>query len=450
MKKAIIIGASSGIGRELANILSKDNYILGLAARRDELLIQLQKELDTDSYVKHIDISKQDDAMKQLIKLINEMKDIDLIIITSGTGHINNELNWNKEKETIDVNVIGVTAMINISLKYFMTKNSGHCECILIAGNGDLNVKYYNGKFDAYQRTYILESKNKLYLHTKYLYYYMNKYIEILRKQSIGGVIKYIRIGNLTDIKIQVPPFETQENIAIILEKTEKALRSRREANRLLDVYLKSVFVEMFGDVRNNSYKLESKKLYDICEKIYGGGTPSKSCVEYFQGNIPWVTPKDMKCTIIYDSIDHITEDAIKNSSTNLVEPNSLLMVIRSGILKRYLPLAINKREVTINQDMKAFIVNNDIVNVYYLYYYFKLYQSVLLQNVRSVTADNIEFNIIKNLEVPIPLIKLQTEFACIVEKVEILKEKNKKSESELQNLFNSLRQNAFNSELKL
>jgi len=126
MKKAIIIGASSGIGRELANILSKDNYILGLAARRDELLIQLQKELDTDSYVKHIDISKQDDAMRQLIELINEMKDIDLIIITSGTGHINNELNWNKEKETIDVNVIGVTAMINISLKYFMTKNSGH------------------------------------------------------------------------------------------------------------------------------------------------------------------------------------------------------------------------------------------------------------------------------------------------------------------------------------
>jgi len=89
-------------------------------------LIQLQKELDTDSYVKHIDISKQDDAMRQLIELINEMKDIDLIIITSGTGHINNELNWNKEKETIDVNVIGVTAMINISLKYFMTKNSGH------------------------------------------------------------------------------------------------------------------------------------------------------------------------------------------------------------------------------------------------------------------------------------------------------------------------------------
>ena len=125
MKKAIIIGASSGIGMELAKIHAKDNYILGLAARRDELLIKLQKELDTQTFVKHIDISKPDEAMNQLTGLLDEMNGVDLIIITSGTGYINPKLDWSMEKDTIDVNVCGVTAMINISIKYFREKGSG-------------------------------------------------------------------------------------------------------------------------------------------------------------------------------------------------------------------------------------------------------------------------------------------------------------------------------------
>lgn len=125
MKKAIIVGASSGIGRELSKILATNNYVLGLAARRDALLIQLQKELDTKTYVKHIDISRPVDAMNQLTELISEMKGVDMIIVTSGTGYINHELDWQKEKETIDVNVSGVTSIINVALKHFIEKNSG-------------------------------------------------------------------------------------------------------------------------------------------------------------------------------------------------------------------------------------------------------------------------------------------------------------------------------------
>lgn len=58
-------------------------------------------------------------------ELITEMKEVDIIIITSGTGYINHELDWQKEKNTIDVNVSGVTSMINVSLKHFIGKNSG-------------------------------------------------------------------------------------------------------------------------------------------------------------------------------------------------------------------------------------------------------------------------------------------------------------------------------------
>ena len=78
------------------------------------------------------------------------------------------------------------------------------CECVLVAGNGDLNVKYYNGKFDAYQRTYIIEDNGSGKLYMPYLYYFMDGYVEELRRLSIGGVIKYIKLGNLTDAFIEL------------------------------------------------------------------------------------------------------------------------------------------------------------------------------------------------------------------------------------------------------
>ena len=93
------------------------------------------------------------------------------------------------------------------------------CECVLLAGNGDLNVKYYNGKFDAYQRTYIIESADKEKLIVPYLYCFLDKYVETLRVQSIGGVIKYIKLGNLTEAIIPLPNIEKQ---AKIVEKLDK------------------------------------------------------------------------------------------------------------------------------------------------------------------------------------------------------------------------------------
>lgn len=71
------------------------------------------------------------------------------------------------------------------------------CECVLVAGNGDLNVKYYNGKFDAYQRTYIITPLSNDVINTKYLYYLINSKINMLRNKSIGGVIKYIKLSDL-------------------------------------------------------------------------------------------------------------------------------------------------------------------------------------------------------------------------------------------------------------
>ncbi|MFQ5580943.1 MAG: SDR family NAD(P)-dependent oxidoreductase [Nitrospiria bacterium] len=146
MKKAIIIGASSGIGRELAKVLSQAGYVLGLAGRRSNLLAELQKELPNESFVKYIDVSQTEKAMVSVNELFSDMNDVDLVIISSGVGFINSELQWPQEKETIDVNVSGFAAMANVVMRYFLQKGSGHLLGIssIAAIRGDGSAPAYN------------------------------------------------------------------------------------------------------------------------------------------------------------------------------------------------------------------------------------------------------------------------------------------------------------------
>lgn len=119
-------------------------------------------------------------------------------------------------------------------------KYSYDCECVLVAGNGDLNVKYYYGKFDAYQRTYIIESRNKNILSVKYLYFLLDNYLDTLRKEAIGGVIKYIKLSNLSEAKIKLLDLEKQLEIVNILEKINLLISLRKNQLKKLDELVKS------------------------------------------------------------------------------------------------------------------------------------------------------------------------------------------------------------------
>ena len=127
------------------------------------------------------------------------------------------------------------------------------CECVLVAGNGDLNVKYYNGKFDAYQRTYIIESIDKSVLSVPYLFCFLDRYVEELRKQSIGGVIKYIKLGNLTEAKIPMLCIEEQSNIVNTLNKVNNLISMRKQQLSKLDELIKARFVELFGGLERTT-----------------------------------------------------------------------------------------------------------------------------------------------------------------------------------------------------
>lgn len=164
-KKAIIIGATSGIGKELAKVLAKNDYVVGIAGRRINLLYRLQKEINVNTYIKQIDVAKANDAIKQINELINEMKGVDLIIISSGVFFNNHDLVWEKEKSTIDVNVSGFAAMVNVAFNYFLKRKSGHIVGIssIKAHRGGSEAPAYNAS-KAFVSNYLEGLRKKAFL----------------------------------------------------------------------------------------------------------------------------------------------------------------------------------------------------------------------------------------------------------------------------------------------
>jgi short-subunit dehydrogenase len=126
MKKAIVIGASSGIGRELAKTLASNGYEVGLMARRVELLKTLQNEIPTKTYFDQLDLLQPMLAIEKVKAMIENMQGLDLIVINSGVGYNNKGLSWEEEKETIEVNVSGFTAIAGMAYNYFLKQGGGH------------------------------------------------------------------------------------------------------------------------------------------------------------------------------------------------------------------------------------------------------------------------------------------------------------------------------------
>ncbi|MEV3843842.1 MULTISPECIES: restriction endonuclease subunit S [Aeromonas] len=135
-----------------------------------------------------------------------------------------------------------------------------------------------------------------------------------------------------------------------------------------------------------------------------GGGTPTKDNLAYWGGNIPWISPKDMKSQVVTDSIDKITAVAVAESSTKLVPEGALLMVVRSGILQRTIPVAINTVPVTLNQDMKALRFKSKDKACFFLYYIQGLESQLLLEWCKQgATVESIEHELLANARYPLP-----------------------------------------------
>ncbi|RRO11536.1 SDR family NAD(P)-dependent oxidoreductase [Flavobacteriaceae bacterium 14752] len=156
MKKAIIVGATSGIGKGLAKVLADNNYKVGITGRRAELLIELKDENTNSYFVKPFDITETKIAIEKLEELIAELGGLDLLILSSGTGDINDNLNFDIEERTINTNVLGFTCILDWTFNYFEKQKYGHLVAISSIGGlrGSRQAPAYNAT-KAYQINYL-------------------------------------------------------------------------------------------------------------------------------------------------------------------------------------------------------------------------------------------------------------------------------------------------------
>ena len=157
------------------------------------------------------------------------------------------------------------------------------------------------------------------------------------------------------------------------------------------------------------------KTLGEVCQ-FRGGGTPSKAVERYWRGDIPWVSPKDMKFDVVSDSIDHISQEAIDGSATSLIPKDSVLMVVRSGILARIVPIAITGRNLTINQDLKALCPNRTL-DARFLYHLLDSKMEELLSLVsRGATVHRLTTDQIRALDFLLPPLPEQHRIVGILD----------------------------------
>lgn len=175
----------------------------------------------------------------------------------------------------------------------------------------------------------------------------------------------------------------------------------------------------------------------DVCA-MFGGGTPARDVPAYYGGSIPWVTPKDMKVWEITGAEVNITESGLANSAARLAPAGSVLVVVRSGVLKHTLPVAIARTAVAINQDMKA-LVCSDRVLPEYLARYLKEQSGTILKWVRATTADNFQPDRLRALPIPLPPLVEQRRIAAILDKADELRAKRRAAIAKLDTLTQSI-----------
>lgn len=323
------------------------------------------------------------------------------------------------------------------------------CECVLVAGNGDLNVKYYNGKFDAYQRTYIIEDNGSGKLYMPYLYYFMENYIEELRKQAIGGVIKYIKLGNLTDALIELPPVDEQKFIVEILKKVKSILDKRNDEIRALDNLIKARFVELFGDPIKNPKGWDVVKLSECLERIDNG--KSFTCDSNArEGAFPAILKLSAATYGDYRPYENkaLLDEKQFVESVEVHRGDLLFTRKNTPDLVGMAAYVFETPEKLMMPDLIFRLVTNERMTPIFLWQLINNREfRPVIQGISGGSAksmSNISKERLKNIEVICPLISEQKKLEGVLDQVNKSKVKVQKALDETQKLFDSLMQQYF------
>lgn len=257
-----------------------------------------------------------------------------------------------------------------------------------------------------------------------------------------------VNIGAKHDMKVNntfvltgtvvFPPLREQQKIVDFLTILDRRIDVQRKKVEALKKYKRGLLEQIFSGI---SRSCRSSKLRDLVH-VSGGKTPSMNNSLYWNGDIVWISSKDMKSNRIYDSELKITTLALNEMT--LYHPGTLLLVARSGILKHTLPLSVLEVDATINQDIKALQVHG--CNSLYLYYAILAQEdSIIRTHVKTgTTVQSLMMDSFMDIEIPIADTEQQQNIANKLSKIDLYVEGHVKALSELMQMRAGLLQQLF------
>jgi type I restriction enzyme S subunit len=341
-----------------------------------------------------------------------------------------------------------------IPRSFYLRMNSGKIKKgdILVVKDGAttgktsfVNVDFPYADAAVNEHVFIVRTRPGI-LDSKYAFFFLHSETgkELILKDFRGSAQGGITRSFAGRIKIPLPPLPIQKQIAAILEKTDAAREKRRHANKLTEQFLQSAFLEMFGDPVTNPKGWEKSEVNSLCELVRGSSPRPKGDVRLFGGPVPRLMIEDITRDGLFvtPSVDSLTEKGSKQS--RWMKAGEVVMAVSGAI---GLP-AILTIDACIHDGFVGFRSLSNRVDPIDFLFHLLLVRSSNAVRAPGAIWKNLNTDQVKKWAIPIPPLLLQEKFVALVQKVESLRAKQRESQKELENLFNSLMQRAFRGEL--
>lgn len=314
-------------------------------------------------------------------------------------------------------------------------------EVLILPGNGANvgEVMYHTGKLEAYQRTYVLHEITE---HVRYLLYYFKKdWVKQITKKQVGSATNYIKMDDILSFQIPLPPLSTQKAIAEKLDKADALRKKDKELLAQYDELAQAIFIDMFGDPVRNEKGWEIENLSDI-GKIGRGKSKHRprNAPELLGGDYPLIQTGDVANSGLYINNYNSTYSEIGLLQSKMWSKGTLCITIAANIAKT----GILNFDSCFPDSLVGF-VPNEKTNVVYIHYWFSFFQKILEDQAPESAQKNINLEILSNLEIICPPIKLQNEFAEKIQNIEAQKSIVNQQAQQSEELFQGLLQESFN-----
>ena len=223
-----------------------------------------------------------------------------------------------------------------------------------------------------------------------------------MNRLAHGAIMKGLNSGIVRSLPIPLPSLSEQRRIVEILDHADRLRSLRAKADAKSKRILPALLVRALGSPANWGSEPRCRPLGEFVDPV-SGATPSKTTERFWSGEVPWVSPKNMKTDFLSDSQDHVSQAAVDETNLSVIEQGNTLIVVRGMILARDVPVAINLNPVTINQDMKALVPKTKEITGAYIWATLHLARRKLQMLVRTAGHGTRKLDTPDLMQFPIP-----------------------------------------------